>query len=256
MRPGTSLPWTRNPARHDPPCRLHLLEPDAAVPRCSCSPSIFPATSPPASRNSTLPVRLGGGARRRGPGQPRGTPQGLGRARRGSDRGEPWPPAEHACCSSTCVSTSPVCTGRSTPRISRGITDRHRVRRFPEANRPPRQRRKVLGGHGGDSGGESGRPAPTARVASPPRHPGRGRAVTVLTYQVAESHFHPRGTPSIVLACKGEPMAALGKVGLSDAIVLLGPAPNGYLRHDGGREGREPPRQAGLPSFAVGWIRR
>lgn len=51
--------------------------------------------------------------------------------------------------------------------------------------------------------------------------------VTVLTYQVAESHFHPRGTPSIVLACKGEPMAALGKVGLSDAIVLLGPAPNG-----------------------------
>ena len=51
--------------------------------------------------------------------------------------------------------------------------------------------------------------------------------VTVLTYQVAESPFHPRGTPSIVLACKGEPMTALGKVGLRDAVVLLGPAPSG-----------------------------
>ena len=51
--------------------------------------------------------------------------------------------------------------------------------------------------------------------------------VTVFTYQVAESPFHPRGTPSIVLACKGEPMAALGKVGLRDAVVLLGPAPDG-----------------------------
>ncbi|MDE0357144.1 MAG: hypothetical protein OXN92_05320 [Gammaproteobacteria bacterium] len=51
--------------------------------------------------------------------------------------------------------------------------------------------------------------------------------VTVVTYQVAESPYHPRGTPSIVLACKGEPMAALGKVGLRDAVALLGPAPNG-----------------------------
>lgn len=51
--------------------------------------------------------------------------------------------------------------------------------------------------------------------------------VTVVTYQVAESAFHPRGTPSIVLACKGEPMAALGKLGLRDAVALLGPAPDG-----------------------------
>ena len=51
--------------------------------------------------------------------------------------------------------------------------------------------------------------------------------VTVFTYQVAESALHPRGTPSIVLACKGEPMAALGTVGLRDAIALLGPAPSG-----------------------------
>lgn len=51
--------------------------------------------------------------------------------------------------------------------------------------------------------------------------------VTVVTYQVAESPYHPRGTPSIVLACKGEPMTALGKVGLADAVALLGPAPNG-----------------------------
>ena len=51
--------------------------------------------------------------------------------------------------------------------------------------------------------------------------------VTVVTYQVAESPCHPRGTPSIVLACKGEPMTALGKVGLRDAVALLGPAPNG-----------------------------
>lgn len=51
--------------------------------------------------------------------------------------------------------------------------------------------------------------------------------VTVVTYQVAESPFHPRGTPSVVLACKGEPMAALGKVGLRDAVALLGPAPGG-----------------------------
>ena len=51
--------------------------------------------------------------------------------------------------------------------------------------------------------------------------------VTVVTYQVAESPYHPRGTPSIVLACKGEPMAALGKVGLRDAVALLGPAPDG-----------------------------
>lgn len=51
--------------------------------------------------------------------------------------------------------------------------------------------------------------------------------VTVVTYQLAESPFHPRGTPSIVLACKGEPMGVLGKVGLRDAVALLGPAPNG-----------------------------
>ncbi len=51
--------------------------------------------------------------------------------------------------------------------------------------------------------------------------------VTVVTYQVAESPLHSRGTPSIVLACKGEPMAALGKVGLRDAVALLGPAPGG-----------------------------
>ena len=51
--------------------------------------------------------------------------------------------------------------------------------------------------------------------------------VTVATYQVAESSVHPRGTPSIVLACKGESMAALGEVGLRDAVALLGPAPNG-----------------------------
>jgi len=51
--------------------------------------------------------------------------------------------------------------------------------------------------------------------------------VTVVTYQVAESPYHPRGAPSIVLACKGEPMTALGKVGLRDAVALLGPAPNG-----------------------------
>lgn len=53
------------------------------------------------------------------------------------------------------------------------------------------------------------------------------RGVTVVTYQVAESPYHPRDTPSIVLACKGEPMAALGKVGLRDAVALLGPAPTG-----------------------------
>ena len=53
------------------------------------------------------------------------------------------------------------------------------------------------------------------------------RGVTVLTYQPAESPVPPRGTPSIVLACKGEPMAALGKVGLRDVIALLGPAPTG-----------------------------
>ncbi len=51
--------------------------------------------------------------------------------------------------------------------------------------------------------------------------------VMVVTYQAAESPFHPRGTPSIVLGCKGEPMGALGSVGLRDAIALLGPAPNG-----------------------------
>lgn len=51
--------------------------------------------------------------------------------------------------------------------------------------------------------------------------------VTIVTYQVAESPFHLRGTPSIVLACKGEPMGALGSVGLRDAIALLGPAPHG-----------------------------
>lgn len=51
--------------------------------------------------------------------------------------------------------------------------------------------------------------------------------VTVVTYQLAESPFHPRGTPSIVLACKGEPMTALGRVGLRDAVALLGPAPGG-----------------------------
>ena len=53
------------------------------------------------------------------------------------------------------------------------------------------------------------------------------RCVTVVTYQAAESPFHPHGTPSIVLACKGEPMAALGGVGLRDAVALLGPAPSG-----------------------------
>lgn len=53
------------------------------------------------------------------------------------------------------------------------------------------------------------------------------RGVMVVTYQAAESPFHPRGTPSIVLACKGEPMGVLGRVGLRDAIALLGPAPNG-----------------------------
>ena len=51
--------------------------------------------------------------------------------------------------------------------------------------------------------------------------------VTVVTYQLADSTVHPRGVPSIVLACKGEPMSALGKVGLRDAIALLGPAPSG-----------------------------
>ena len=64
--------------------------------------------------------------------------------------------------------------------------------------------------------------------------------VTVVTYQVAESPLHPRGTPSIVLGCKGEPMAALGKVGLRDAIALLGPAPSGtsVTTVTGGRENR------------------
>jgi hypothetical protein len=51
--------------------------------------------------------------------------------------------------------------------------------------------------------------------------------VMVVAYQAAESPFHPRGTPSVVLACKGEPMGALGRVGLRDAVALLGPAPNG-----------------------------
>ncbi len=49
--------------------------------------------------------------------------------------------------------------------------------------------------------------------------------VTVLAYQAAASPVRPAGTPSIVLACKGEPMTALGTVGLRDAIALLGPAP-------------------------------
>ena len=64
--------------------------------------------------------------------------------------------------------------------------------------------------------------------------------VTVVTYQVAESPYHPRGTPSIVLACKGEPMTALGKVGLRDAVALLGPAPNGttVTRVTGKKENR------------------
>ena len=51
--------------------------------------------------------------------------------------------------------------------------------------------------------------------------------ITVVAYQAAESLFQPRGTPSIVLACKGEPMATLGRTGLRDAIALLGPAPTG-----------------------------
>lgn len=64
--------------------------------------------------------------------------------------------------------------------------------------------------------------------------------VTVVTYQVAESPVHPRGTPSIVLACKGEPMSALGTVGLRDTLALLGPAPKGtsVTRVSGKRENR------------------
>ncbi len=56
--------------------------------------------------------------------------------------------------------------------------------------------------------------------------------ITVVTYQPAEWPVHPRGTSSIVLAVKGEPMAALGKVGLRDAIALLGPAPTGSSRRE------------------------
>lgn len=52
-----------------------------------------------------------------------------------------------------------------------------------------------------------------------------GRGVTLVTCQPAESPVQPRAAPSIVLACKGEPMKALGKVGLRDAVALLGPRP-------------------------------
>ena len=50
------------------------------------------------------------------------------------------------------------------------------------------------------------------------------KGVTLMTYQPAESIVHPRAIPSIVLALKGEQMKALGRVGLRDAIALLGPA--------------------------------
>ena len=51
--------------------------------------------------------------------------------------------------------------------------------------------------------------------------------VTLLAYQPAESVVHPEGSPSIVLARKGEPMAALGATGLRYAVAVLGPPAGG-----------------------------
>lgn len=50
-----------------------------------------------------------------------------------------------------------------------------------------------------------------------------GSGVTLVTYQPADSAEQPRRMPSIVLACKGERMASLGKMGLKDVVALLGP---------------------------------
>ena len=51
--------------------------------------------------------------------------------------------------------------------------------------------------------------------------------VTLLAYQPAESVVHPERSPSIVLARKGEPMAALGATGLRHAVAVLGPPAGG-----------------------------
>ena len=47
--------------------------------------------------------------------------------------------------------------------------------------------------------------------------------ITLVAYQPAEMMVPPRGTPSIVLARKGEPMTALGSRGLKDAVAVRGP---------------------------------
>lgn len=47
--------------------------------------------------------------------------------------------------------------------------------------------------------------------------------ITLVAYQPAESVVPPAGTPSIVLARKGEPMSALGNTGLRHTLAVLGP---------------------------------
>ena len=64
-----------------------------------------------------------------------------------------------------------------------------------------------------------------------------GDGVTLVIYQPAESVVHPGGSPSIVLARKGEPMTALGATGLTDVVAVVGP-PAGAAATAGLSDGR------------------
>ncbi len=67
--------------------------------------------------------------------------------------------------------------------------------------------------------------------------------IVLLAYQPAESTVLPDGTPSIVLARKGEPTTALGSAGLRDARAVLGPPPGAAVEGASGGVARSLARQ-------------
>ena len=184
---------------------------------------------------------------------PRGTAPGLGRPRRGGDRGELGLPGSARAACRPVFRRAPSAPGVQR-RESRGHHRRRRIRRFPEANRSPRQRREVLGGNGGDSRSKHGQSAPPARVARAPCCPGRGggHGRHLPGFRIARpSARHPFDRACL----QGRAHGGAGKDGAEGCRRAAGSRAQRYRGHDGDREGREQPRQADLPGFAVGWIR-
>ena len=252
MRPGMSLKQTGSTARHDPPRHPIRSSRTRSFRAAAAALRFFPGhpLRPPGTRP---PHRLGARKRHRSPGQPRGTAPGLGRPRRGGDRGELGLPRSARAACRPVFRRAPSAPGVQR-RESRGHHRRHRVRRFPEANRSPRQRREVLGGNGGDSRGKPGQFAPPARVASAPCRPGRGgcHGRDLPGCRIARpSARHPFGRACL----QGRAHDRAWKGGAEGCRRAAGSRAQRYFGHDGDRERGEPPRQADLPNLAVGWIR-